>query len=273
MKRVLDFVTEIYRRNRVLALTGGLMLAASVVMLCIAPFDSRTITGINPWIKPLKFTLSITIFVWTLGWYLDYLKHKHLMVRLISWGVAVVFVVEMFCVILQAARGTTSHFNVKTAFDGAIFSTMGFMIFINTVLVLLMLVLFFGRTKPLPTAYLWGIRLGLLFFLLASIEGVAMIQQMAHTVGQPDGGPGLPLVNWSTRSGDLRIAHFLGFHALQILPLVGYSLSRRREHLPQRRQMTYLLIVTLIYAAVAVAVFRQAMGGRPLISLGSVLAL
>jgi hypothetical protein len=274
MKRVFDFISEIYRRNAVLALTGWLMLATSAVMLCIAPFDSRKITGINPWIKPLKFTISITIFVCTLAWFLRYIEHRRRAVRVISWGVAFVFVVEMFCIILQAARGTTSHFNVKTAFDGAVFSTMGLMIAINTMLVLLALLLFFGRTAiKLPPAYLWGIRLGLLLFFLASIEGMAMIAQMAHTVGQPDGGPGLPIVNWSTRAGDLRVAHFLGFHALQILPLFGYSLSRRREHLPQQRQMMYLLAVSLVYTAVVVAVFQQAMSGRPLISLGNVLTL
>lgn len=267
MKRVREFLAELYRRNRVLALTGWLMLALTALMICIAPFDSRTVTGINPWIKPLKFTVSITLFVWTLAWYLDYIRDKRWAVRLISWGVMTVFVVEMFCVILQAARGTTSHYNVKTAFDGAIFSTMGLMIAVNTMLVLLTLLLFFGRTRSLPPAYLWGIRLGLLLFLLASIEGMAMIAQFAHTVGQPDGGPGLPIVNWSTRAGDLRVAHFLGFHALQILPVVGYGLSRWRGPLPQRRQIAYLLLVAAGYTAVVVFVFKQAMSGRPLISL------
>lgn len=274
MKKALDFLAEIYRRNPVLALTGWLMIATSVVLLSIAPFDSRTIMGINPWIKPLKFTISITIFVWTLGWFLHYLSNRRWAVRFISWGTLFVFAVEMFCLILQAARGAISHFNVKTPFDAAIFSTMGLMIAINTALVLLALLLFFGRTAtPLPLAYLWGIRLGLLLFLLASIEGTVMISQMAHTVGQPDGGPGLPVVNWSTRAGDLRIAHFLGFHALQILPLVGYGLSRWRTRLPHRRQMTYLLVVTLLYAAIGVLLFQQAMSGRPLISLGLIHAI
>jgi hypothetical protein len=274
MKRALEFIAELYRRNAVLALTGWLMLATSALLLSIAPFDSRTIAGINPWIKPLKFTVSITIFVWTLGWFLHYLSNRRWAVRVISWGVFLVFAVEMFCVLLQAARGTTSHFNTRTPFDASIFGLMGLMIFINTLLVLFALLLFFSTLAArLPLAYLWGIRLGLLLFLLASIEGVAMVSQLAHTVGQPDGGPGLPLVNWSTRAGDLRIAHFLGFHALQVLPLVGYALSRRGERLPPRRQMAYLLFVTLIYTAVVVIVFRQAMSGRPLISLGSFLIL
>ena len=263
-----ELLAEVYRRDRVLALTGWGMAALFVGLLAVAPFDSRTVAGINPWVKPLKFCLSIAAYVWTLAWFVGHLRSRW--TRLVSWGTAVVFAVEMACIVSQAARGVTSHYNVGTAYDAAVFSLMGMMIAFNTLLVVVTLVLFFVRLDgPLAPAYLWGVRAGLLLFFLGSLEGMAMVSNMAHTVGAPDGGPGLPFVNWSTRAGDLRVAHFLSFHALQLLPLAGYGLSRRRPEWPRGRQLACVLALALLYAAGVSLVFWRALGGRPLLSLGA----
>jgi hypothetical protein len=262
------FFGELHRRDRVLALVGWTMVALLVALLIIAPFDARTIKGLNPWIKPMKFCVSITAYVWTLAWFVGYLRAYPRTVRLVSWGTAFVFLVEMACIVSQAARGTTSHYNQATPYDAAIFSTMGAMITLNTLLASITFVLFFRRTTPqLAPAYLWGIRLGLLIFVLASLEGMAMIMQAAHTVGAPDGGPGLPFVNWSTRAGDLRVAHFLGFHALQLLPLAGYGLSRQTRAGTRGRQVACVFGLALVYLLFTSLLFWQAVRGRPLISL------
>ena len=260
---------ELYRRNRVLALLGWLHLAALAVLLVVAPFDARTVTGLNPWVKPIKFLVSIAAYVWTLAWFTRHVSGYARAVRLVSWGTALVFVGEMVCIVTQAARGTTSHFNNATPFDAAVFSLMGFLIAVNTLLVAVTLALFIRPTERPAPAYLWGIRAGLLLFFLGSLEGIAIVMNAAHTVGAPDGGPGLPFVNWSTRSGDLRVAHFLAFHALQLLPLAGFLLSRFKPDWPRRRQIACVLALAVVYAACVSLVFWQALAGRPLLSLGA----
>jgi len=262
-----ELITEVYRRNPVLALTGWFHLALLGAFIGIAFFDGRTVTGLNPWIKPSKFAVSIAIYTFTLAWFLPYVARYRRTVQFISWSTAIVFVGEMVCVISQAARGVPSHFNISSAYDATVFGIMGMLITFNTLLVLITLLLFWkGRTAPLAPAYLWGIRLGVLLFLLSSIEGFAIVNNMGHTVGLPDGGAGLPVVNWSTRAGDLRIAHFLGFHALQVLPLTGYIFSRWRSDAVQRRAVAFVLALGLIYFMVFSLLFLQASHGRPLIA-------
>ncbi|HYG11405.1 MAG TPA: hypothetical protein VD835_15770 [Pyrinomonadaceae bacterium] len=261
-----ELMREVNRRNPVLAWTGWLHVALLVLFVVFAFFDGRTVTGVNAWLKPAKFAISIAVYTFTLAWFMPYLAHYRRAVKLISWGTCAVFVGEIICVISQAARGVPSHFNISTAYDASVFGLMGLLIAFNTLLVLLTLALFFGQTAPLPPAYLWGIRLGILLFFLASVEGYAMVNNMAHTVGLPDGGAGLPIVNWSTRAGDLRVAHFLGFHALQILPLAGYSFSRWRTETVRRHAVACVLALSLVYLAVFSLLFWQASQGRPLLA-------
>ena len=111
-----------------------------------------------------------------------------------------------------------------------------------------------------PAGYVWCLRLGLLVFVAGSIMGGVMIGLKQHTVGAPDGGPGLPGLGWSTRAGDLRAAHFLGMHALQALPLLGWGLSRG---LPQQAAgLTWA--GAALYAGAVAALFGLALAGRPL---------
>jgi hypothetical protein len=223
--------------------------------------DDRTVTGLNAWVKPMKFAVSIGLYLWTVAWLLGELRGPRWGRAVIRWATTVAMTAEMLLIGMQAARGTTSHYNIATAFDGAVFSWMGVMIMVNTLAATLLFVLFCRPLTRVPRAYAWGIRLGVLVFVVGSLEALAMIFRQAHTVGLPDGGPGLPLVNWSTRGGDLRIAHLLGLHALQAFPLAGHLLARRGHGLAA------LFGFVVLYVAVAVWLFAQAMQGRPLLAI------
>jgi hypothetical protein len=263
--RMLGLLRQLYESNPVLTITGWLNWILAAVLVVLYQFDSRTILGINPWIKPMKFSISIAIYVWTLAWYLRYVRGRRRAVGIISWGVAISVLTEIVCITLQSARGVPSHFNVATPLDAAMFTVMGSMIGINTLMVFWTLVLFLPDRRELPAAYLWGIRFGLLVFLLASIEGVLMVMHGSHTVGAPDGGAGLTFVNWSREHGDLRVVHFAGMHALQILPLAGYWMGR--SGLPERAQVSYAVGFSLLYLGGMGLLFWVAWQGRPILGL------
>jgi hypothetical protein len=89
----------------------------------------------------------------------------------------------------------------------------------------------------------------------------------AHSVGIPDGGPGLPFLGWSTVAGDLRPAHFVGLHALQLLPFLGWLLARRRvsAFLSERRRLTLVWTGGLAYLGLVLLLVWQALRGQSVI--------
>ncbi len=263
-----EFLRELYRRNPPLVALGWLLIAAFLFAFVAAFFDSRTVTGVNTWIKPMKFCLSVTAYLWTLAWFLDYVRDSRRSFKTISLSVTVVMFIEMVCIYSQAARGVQSHFNFSTPYDATVFSMMGMMIYLNLLFDVWALGLFVVKKPDIPSSYLWGIRLGFLLFLIFAFQGQMMIAREAHSVGVPDGGPGLPMVNWSATGGDLRIAHALGMHAFQIIPLIGWLLFKYRERLnfAGSYPTAFTALFSLIYAAVCFGLLAQALAGRPLIS-------
>ncbi|MFD1470634.1 hypothetical protein ACFQ48_20580 [Hymenobacter caeli] len=251
----------LHRANPALSYTGWLNVGLAALATAGLLLDHRFVTGAPVWLKPLKFSLSVTAYAWTLGWLLaDLPGAAQRGVRWLSAGVALSMAVEQAVIFGQAGRGTTSHYNVATAFDALLFGLMGLFIALNTALTVWALYLVWRHRPHGPAGYVWGVRWGLLVFLVGSVLGGLMIHNGQHTVGAPDGGPGLPGLGWSTRAGDLRVAHFLGLHALQALPLLGGALGR---WVP-RRAAVLAGAGALAYAALVAGLFVRALHGQPL---------
>lgn len=254
--------SELRHRDPLLAWIGASMMLTLIVCAMLSIGDQRLILGINPWIKPMKFLVSVTIFLWTVAWFMPETANRPRSRAFVRWTIGLAMIIEMVGVIMQSARGTTSHFNIATPFDGQVFNIMGMTILVNTIAMVGFLGIIRRDTPPQSAGYIWGIRLGVLIFLLASAEGVVIVMNNAHTVGAPDGGPGLPFVNWSTSYGDLRIAHFFGMHAMQALPLLGFFLDRAKA--PGRN---VVIAVSVLWVAVMGGLLTLALQGRPLLSL------
>ena len=262
-----ELLAELRRRDPVLASTGWVMVALLAVILLALPFDGRSVMGLNPWVKPLKFTFSFVIYLWTLAWFLGYLTSPRWALQTIRWGISSIIVVEFLCVSVQAARGTTSHYNDSGPFDLGVWALMSVGIMLNTALALLLWALFLRPAPRVPTALLLGIRIGLLVFVLGGLQGLAMVFGGAHTVGLADGGPGLPFLDWSTRAGDLRVAHILGLHGLQAIPLAGHLAGRSSWLRSRRGRIAAVWAFAFVYVLVAAGQFVLALEGRPLLHL------
>lgn len=215
-----SWYTELQNRNLLLAKSGSFCFLLGVFLVFLPLVDPRELQGAYVWTKPAKFFFSIGIYFWTVGWLMKYLQDESY-VRRISWGIWVLMLVELLIITYQASLGKLSHFNITSIVDGILFQIMGFAIVLNSVLILLVF-LKFRKITDLPPGYLMGIRLGMLIFLVAGLEGFVMSANLKHTIGAEDGQVGLPFLGWAKAYGDLRIFHFLGLHALQVLPVVAW---------------------------------------------------
>jgi hypothetical protein len=262
-----------------LTATGLLMFVALAASLAGLWLDPRLITGMPAWLKPAKFAISIAIYALTLVWVFTYLPGWTRTRRVVGWTTAITLVLEVAIIDAQAWRGTTSHFNVGTPLDGALFSIMGTAIVIQTLAAIAAAVAVW-RQPFSDRALGWALRLGMTITIIGASTGGLMVvpteaqiadaratHQMpfsgSHTVGGPDGGPGIAGTGWSLEHGDIRVPHFLGLHALQALALVALLLPRRS---PEARRVRLTLVAAGSYAALFAVLLVQALRGEPLMT-------
>jgi hypothetical protein len=238
-----------------------------VAVLCVAALllDHRTLEGAPIWAKPLKFAISGGLYFLTWSWLVSLLPRLRRTAGWLTNALVAIFTTEYVLLVFQAARGRASHFNNATPMDATIYNVMGKMIiglwvatFALTVLVMV--------TKVADRASFWAVRAGAVLSLAGISLGILMTsptaQQLAqwrtggtpdmvgaHTVGLADGGPGLPILGWSTVAGDLRIPHFVGMHALQVLPLLAIALLALTSRFPRLRDDVARTRLVLIGAA------------------------
>lgn len=252
------FISELKFRNEPLFWFGLAGFVLAFVFLVLTRFTNVQVAGANAWFKPFKFAASIAIYSWTMAWYAFYLGPAF-NVKAYNTVVIVLFGFEIVYIALQAYRGQLSHFNISTPLYSFLYSAMAIAASIVTLYTAYIGILFFQNQFPaLEPHYLWAIRISIVLFVVFSFEGFLMGSRMAHTIGGPDGGGGLPLLNWSTKFGDPRIAHFVGMHALQVIPLVSFYLLKNTKA---------TLFLGLLYGLLALAILLQALKGKPLVKL------
>lgn len=272
--------------HRPLMIVAAAMVALAVVALGGLVFDDRTLVNASVWLKPFKFTVSIALYTVTLAWMISLLQKAR------RWGwwmgtlVAAGLALDMVMLVWQMIfRDHQLHFNHADATDRLLDNILPGATYLAWAATLVVAVLALVQRLPdkaqasavrggLALA-LTGMMLGTLMFFptpaqqAAKDAGAKLVIIGAHSVGVPDGGPGLPVLGWSTVGGDLRIPHFVGMHALQLLPLFAMLLAALagrfpvlRDELARRR---LIRVVGLGYAGLLAIVTWQALRGQSIV--------
>ncbi len=270
------------RWHRPLLVLGILLAALTVVTLVGRLVDDRELLGVNLWEKPLKFAISGTIYAVTWAWIIGHFTRWQ---RAAWWAgtvIAITLAIELVVIVGAAAAGITSHFNVSTPLATTLWSIMAGAITTLWVATFVAAVALWrnpGADPARQAAIRTGVAISLLGMGLAFLMTGPTADQLndfqgiagAHAVGVADGGPGLPLLGWSTEGGDLRIPHFIGMHALQALPLLALLLelgARRGTVALRDARVRRGLVLTgaAAYLAMVGLVTLQALRGQSIVA-------
>jgi hypothetical protein len=273
--------------NLPLTILAAITSATLLISILGLIFDPRSTAIINTpaWSKLFKFSVSILLMTPALIWAINITNGKTRQSANIAASViGTMLSLEMILLLIQATRARPMHFNYTTPFDSALWITMtcGIFTMFSAFVVLLIAVWRGVRQQPVIA---WAVRIGMVVTavglmtpnlsagpnavqLKAAQANQANILLGAHTIGSssatPDAEPGLPLLGWNTQHGDIRIGHFIGLHALQLMPLFGIWLSRRK--LSQNRQLALLWTAGLGYFGLMLLTTWQALRGQSIVA-------
>jgi len=254
----MDFLIELKTRNELLFYFGLVNFVLAAIFIVLSQVSQIEVAGANAWFKPTKFALSIGIFCWSIGWFMSYLPQDFLVVA-INWTIVLSLGFEIVYIAIQAARGEMSHFNVSNSLYSSLYSLMAIAATLVAFTTLVLAIRFFQMPLPsLPEYYIWAIRLSLILFFIFSMEGYVMGANLSHTIGGEGASKVLPFLNWSRQYGDPRVAHFVGMHGLQIIPILAYYVLKDTK---------LTIALATVYLFIALYVLVQALYGKPLIKV------
>jgi hypothetical protein len=227
----MNLVSQAWKIGRgltVLTLANVIVIVYSTIARFI---DDTSINGISVWDKPIKFAVSFIAFAPMVLWLFSLIERTKLMrigIAILGWSM----VVEISVIFLQSIRGTTSHFNNATLFDGTLYNIMAGGVAIFAVAGMVTGFVLARKNLgdgPMATATKFAIPM----MTIGGTLGFAMTGPKpgqvaaggktigAHSIGGVDSAVGIPFLGWSTEHGDLRVTHFLGLHSLHVVPLVA----------------------------------------------------
>lgn len=95
------------------------MSTTLIVSLLGMVFEPRTVLGQSTWAKPAKVSISIALYLATMLWMLGFDTLRPRLSHIVLTASAWMLLIETVVIVLQAARGSSSHFNVSAPLNTA----------------------------------------------------------------------------------------------------------------------------------------------------------
>lgn len=240
---------------------GALFLAVLCAPLLLALLiDDRTYLGENVWVKPLKFAVSLTVYLATLAWAARYLPEtlrRSSVFAVYQWVVLACIAAEMVWITCAAMFAVGSHFNVSTPAMGIIYGLTGVLAVILTSAAAAYGALIWRHAQAPEASAIASSFIAT--FVATVIVGGYMAGGDSHHVGAQGADAARQwLTGWSRDVGDLRAPHFFATHIMQIVPVAWFAIALART--PPRGAGVALTVLAL---AVTAATFAQALRGEP----------
>jgi len=238
----------LFERERWLTRYAVLMFALLFATAVLWAVDERVVREVNVWAKPMKFMAATGWMALTTAVFLTLLPthaRAQRSVQVMVWVLVLTSAFEVGYITLQGALGNGSHYNVTHPLLALMFGLMATAAVGLTATqgYLAWVVNKSGLTWGQPVfvqSVVWGLALT---FVLATVSGFVLGGL------QPPPGQGWPVVGWHLSGGDARPAHFLGVHANQLLPLLGWALMQVRGLTPRAAMGTLYAVVALYVLA------------------------
>ncbi len=241
---------------RFLFVAAGAMAISAAVHTGVFLLDDRPWAGPTSWRKPIVFSISLALLLWAFGWVLDRLPDR----RRLAWAMALPFAIassaELLLITIQTWRNRASHFNDATPGDSLIFTAMGFLVGIMSILLIVLFVrsLLNRPADPLErTAAVAGLLLvmsglGIGQWIIAL--GNAYVEQFNS----------VPETVINGEAGVAKFPHAVAFHGIQVFMFAAALL--RRSGISSRNARNLLRAVVAAYVGAFVFSALQSFDGR-----------
>ncbi|TGN13156.1 hypothetical protein [Leptospira ilyithenensis] len=276
----MSFISNLASKGKNPLYANGMLMGIALVFLLPLYFlDERMILSVPIWTKPIKFSISVALYSFTLVWILQISGLSNKSAHRLSWILTVTSLLEIVCIYLQSGRGIESHFNVSTPLNGFIFSLMGISITIFWIAHLLIAVLVIRKSGIHPLlreSLVWGLGIAAYGMILGFVMTEPRPEQIAemqkgiftasggHTFGGADGGQGISFFGWSKVAGDMRVPHFFGMHAMQFFSVLAWIFSMREGYKKNLSDIVSLRLFGISYLSTTILMQIQALAGESL---------